>query len=152
MHCLFVIECSEVSAVRGLQKECWVERACSSSLLCNQIHFLPVPRPMYLIQVFVMRFRIQNDTCAWTPNNVFIQFLLVPVETARFWLQSWWARLSTGASREAPVDNECLDKSRQVGGSGDCHTSCKQICGNSASDNACRIIQRRYYLPKKDQG
>ena len=21
---------------------------------------------------------------------------------------SWWARLSTGASREAPVDNECL--------------------------------------------
>ena len=23
-------------------------------------------------------------------------------------LQSWWARLSTGASREAPVDNECL--------------------------------------------
>ena len=67
-------------------------------------------------------------------------------------LASWWARLSTGASREAPVDNECLDKSRQVGGSGDCHTSCKQICGNSASDNACRIIQRRYYLPKKDQG
>ena len=55
----------------------------------------------------------------WTPNNVFIQFLLVPVETARFWLQSWWARLSTGASREAPVDNECLGKSRQVGGSGE---------------------------------
>ena len=26
-----------------------------------------------------------NDTCAWTPNNVFIQFLLVPVETAQFW-------------------------------------------------------------------
>ena len=95
-----------------------------------------------------------NDTCAWTPNNVFIQFLLVPLETARFWLQSWWARLSTSASREAPVDNECLDKSRQVGGSGEksCHTSCKQICGNSASDNACRNIQRRYYLPKKDQG
>ena len=27
---------------------------------------------------------------------------------------SWWARLSTGASREAPVDNECLGKCRQV--------------------------------------
>ena len=25
-------------------------------------------------------------------------------------LASWWARLSTGASREAPVDNECLGK------------------------------------------
>ena len=49
-----------------------------------------------------------NDTCAWTPNNVFTQFLLVPVETARFWLQSWWARLSTGASREAPVEYELL--------------------------------------------
>ena len=59
----------------------------------------------------------KNDTCAWTPNKVFIQFLLVSVETARVLLQSWWARLSTGASREAPVDNECLGKSRQVGGS-----------------------------------
>ena len=28
-------------------------------------------------------------------------------------------RLSTGASRESPVDNECLGKSRQVGGSGE---------------------------------
>ena len=28
------------------------------------------------------------------------------------------ARLSTGASREAPVDNECLGKCRQVGGDG----------------------------------
>ena len=28
-----------------------------------------------------------------------------PVDNARFWLQSWRARLSTGASREAPVDN-----------------------------------------------
>ena len=26
--------------------------------------------------------------------------------------------MSTGASREAPVDNECLGKSRQVGGDG----------------------------------
>ena len=34
-------------------------------------------------------------------------------------LASWWARLSTGASREAPVDNECLGKCRQVGGSGE---------------------------------
>ena len=34
------------------------------------------------------------------------QTMLVPVETARFWLQSWWARLSTGASREAPVEYE----------------------------------------------
>ena len=32
--------------------------------------------------------------------------MLVPVETARFWLQSWWARSSTGASREAPVEYE----------------------------------------------
>ena len=47
-----------------------------------------------------------NDTCAWTPNKVFTQFLLVSVETARVLLQSLWARLSTGASREAPVDNE----------------------------------------------
>ena len=47
-----------------------------------------------------------NDNCAWTPNKVFIQFLLVSVETARVLLQSLWARLSTGASREAPVDNE----------------------------------------------
>ena len=30
--------------------------------------------------------------------------------------RSWRVRLSTGASREAPVDNECLGKSRQVGG------------------------------------
>ena len=52
-----------------------------------------------------------NDTCAWTPNKVFIHFVLVFVETARVLLQSWWARLSTGASREAPVDNECLGKS-----------------------------------------
>ena len=59
-----------------------------------------------------------NDTCAWTPNKVFIHFLLVSVETARVLLQSWWARLSTGASREAPVDNECLGKSRQVGDDG----------------------------------
>ena len=59
-----------------------------------------------------------NDTCAWTPNKVFIQFLLVSVETARVLLQSWWARLSTGASREAPVDNECLGKCRQVGDDG----------------------------------
>ena len=51
---------------------------------------------------------IKNDTCAWTPNKVFIQFLLVSVETARVLLQSLWARLSTGASREAPVDNECF--------------------------------------------
>ena len=58
-------------------------------------------------------------TCAWTPNKVFIHFLLVSVETARVLLQSWWARLSTGASREAPVDNECLGKCRQVGGSGE---------------------------------
>ena len=55
-----------------------------------------------------------NDTCAWTPNKVFIHFLLVSVETARVLLQSWWARLSTGASREAPVDNECLGKCKQV--------------------------------------
>ena len=48
------------------------------------------------------------DTCAWTPNKVFTQFLLVSVETARVLLQSLWARLSTGASREAPVDNECF--------------------------------------------
>ena len=42
-----------------------------------------------------------DDTCAWTPNRV-------SVATARNLLQSWWARLSTGASREAPVDNECF--------------------------------------------
>ena len=59
-----------------------------------------------------------NDTCAWTPNKVFIQCVLVSVETARVLLQSLWARLSTGASREAPVDNECLGKSRQVGDDG----------------------------------
>ena len=34
-------------------------------------------------------------------------------------LVSWWARLSTGASREAPVDNECLGKCSQVSGSGE---------------------------------
>ena len=62
--------------------------------------------------------QIKNDTCAWTPNKVFIHFLLVSVESARVLLQSWWARLSTGASREAPVDNECLGKSRQVGDDG----------------------------------
>ena len=33
-------------------------------------------------------------------------------------LQSWWAPLSTGASREALVDNECLGKSREVGDDG----------------------------------
>ena len=59
-----------------------------------------------------------NDTCAWTPNKVFIHFLLVSVETARVLLQSWWARLSTGASREAPVDNECLGKCKRVGDNG----------------------------------
>ena len=47
------------------------------------------------------QFSRQNDTCAWTPNKVFINFLLVSVETACVLLQSWWARLSTGASREA---------------------------------------------------
>ena len=30
-------------------------------------------------------------------------------------LQSWWAPLSTGASRKALVDNECLGKSRHAG-------------------------------------
>ena len=44
--------------------------------------------------------------------------MLVSVETARVLLQSLWARLSTGASREAPVDNECLGKSRLVGDDG----------------------------------
>ena len=57
-----------------------------------------------------------NDTCAWTPNKVFTQFLLVSVETARVLLQSLWARLSTGASREAPVDNECLQPWLQYSG------------------------------------
>ena len=33
-------------------------------------------------------------------------------------LQSWWAPLLKSASREAPVDNECLGKSRQVGDDG----------------------------------
>ena len=61
---------------------------------------------------------VPNDTCAWTPNKVFIQFLLVSVETACVLLQSWWARLSTGASREAPVDNECLGKSAAAGNLG----------------------------------
>ena len=73
-------------------------------------------------QVEERRINVNNkydDTCAWAPNKVFIQFLLVSVETARVLLQSLWARLSTGASREAPVDNECLGKSRQVGGSGE---------------------------------
>ena len=51
---------------------------------------------------------VKAPCCAWTPNNVFMQFLLVPVEITRFSLQSWWARLATGASCEAPVDNECL--------------------------------------------
>ena len=46
-----------------------------------------------------------NDTCAWTPNKVFIHFLLVSVETARVLLQSWWARLSTGASRQTHHDD-----------------------------------------------
>ena len=45
-------------------------------------------------------------------------FLLVSVESARVLLQSLWARLSTGASREAPVDNACLGKCRQVGEDG----------------------------------
>ena len=56
------------------------------------------------IQIFQKYFRFPsryNDTCAWTPNKVFINFLLVSVETACVLLQSWWARLSTGASREA---------------------------------------------------
>ena len=34
-------------------------------------------------------------------------------------LASSWALLSTGASREAPVDIQCLSNSRQVGGSRD---------------------------------
>ena len=33
---LFVIECADVSAIRALQKESWVECACSSFSLCNQ--------------------------------------------------------------------------------------------------------------------
>ena len=50
-------------------------------------------------------FLLSNDTCAWTPNKVFIHFLLVSVETARVLLQSWWARLSTGASRQTHHDD-----------------------------------------------
>ena len=34
-----------------------------------------------------------------------IHFLLVSVETARVLLQSWWARLSTGASRQTHHDD-----------------------------------------------
>ena len=34
-------------------------------------------------------------------------------------LASSWALLSTDASREAPVDIQCLGNSKQVGGSGD---------------------------------
>ena len=68
----------------------------------------------YYYYCFYFYSYLKYDTCAWTPNKVFIHFLLVSVETARVLLQSWWARLSTGASREAPVDNECLGKSRQV--------------------------------------
>ena len=74
---------------------------------------------MIIIKFFQKIHLVSNDTCAWTPNKVFIHFLLVFVETGRVLLQSWWARLSTGASREAPVDNECLGKCRQVGGSGE---------------------------------
>ena len=49
-------------------------------------------------------------------SYIFCRYLLKPHV---FYLASWWARLSTGASREAPVDNECLGKCRQVGGSGE---------------------------------
>ena len=81
-----------------------------------------------ILSIFFNDYPKKNDTCAWTPNKVFIHFLLVSVETARVLLQSWWARLSTGASREAPVDNECLGKSRQVGGSGESwNMSCWQL-------------------------
>ena len=48
-------------------------------------------------------------------SYIFCWYLLKPHV---FYLASWWARLSTGASREAPVDNECLGKCRQVGGDG----------------------------------
>ena len=33
---LFVIESADVSAIRALQKESWIECACSSPSLCNQ--------------------------------------------------------------------------------------------------------------------
>ena len=77
--------------------------------------FLP-QRLLDLIFLHVSRFLM--IPARGSPNKVFIQFLLVSVETARVLLQSWWARLSTGASREASVDNECLGKSRQVGDDG----------------------------------
>ena len=51
MRCriLVVIECSDVSAIRGLQKECWVKRAYSTCLAANSLPIVsPVPRPMYL--------------------------------------------------------------------------------------------------------
>ena len=44
------------------------------------------------IQIYIYVYiYIYDDTCAWTPNKI-----------------KYLARLSTGASREAPVDNERL--------------------------------------------
>ncbi len=42
----------------------------------------------------------ENDTCAWTPNKI----------KGNSWAWPPWRRahLSTGASREAPVDNGCF--------------------------------------------
>ena len=88
-----------------------------SRIACLQDTKAWTPKTRYLAQLSTAHF-FENDTCAWTPNKVFIQCVLVSVETARVLLQSLWARLSTGASREAPVDNECLGKSRQVGDDG----------------------------------
>ena len=85
--------------------------------LSMKINDLGGPNPLK-IDLNGVKNQKKYDTCAWTPNKVFIHFLLVSVETARVLLQSWWARLSIGASREAPVDNECLGKCRQVGGDG----------------------------------
>ena len=39
----------------------------------------------------------KNDTCAWTPNKINLEFKNADCVC-----------LSTGASREAPVDNECF--------------------------------------------
>ena len=51
------------------------------------------------------------------PQTKFSYIFLYLLKPHVFYLASCWARLSTGASREASVDNECLGKSMQVGGS-----------------------------------
>ena len=96
----------------------------------------------------IIQIEFFNDTCAWTPNSiVFCSSLLWNLLLLRLgaglgksrqvqasgivsmyeWMDVWRrAHLSTGASREAPVDNECFSPiltTRNPGISGSCiHT------------------------------